>query len=70
MAMRRSATQRVGQCLAWPVHPHSYNHLDGIHEKPTIKPFIGENTNMLNTNWTQHRTDIQEFLPHLGRAFH
>ena len=27
-------------------------------------------TNMLNTNWTQHRTDFQKFLPHLGRTFH
>ena len=25
---------------------------------------------MLNTNWTQHRTDFQKFLPHLGRTFH
>ena len=34
------------------------------------KPSIGENTNMLNTNWTQHRTDFQKFLPHIGRTFH
>jgi glutamate synthase domain-containing protein 3 len=52
------------------IQANSYNHLHNIHEKFTINHQLEKNTNMLNTNWTQYRTDFQKFLPHLRRIFH